>query len=157
MDAQSIADNIIAEIEKDRDWRVNEFFKMKSIHYDIKNNQKYNLTYLSMCIPIIYAHWEGFCTNSFRIITNHINDQKLTYNRIINSLFTYSQKATYDYLKGKQGFQQRCKFSKQFVESLNRNHIKIDSNFNAKSNLKFKILLEYFEIFDEDISHLKKF
>lgn len=148
--------NIIAEIEINRDWRVKEFQKIKLIYSDLQGNPRHLQTYSSMCIPMIYAHWEGYCVATFRLVADHINNQRLPYKSLINTLFTYSQKSTYDYLKGKQSFEQRCKFSTKFIQILNGDSITIDKKLDAKSNLNFKIFKEFFQIFDIEIEHLKE-
>ena len=150
-------ENIIEELEKERDWRVGEFRRIKNIYLHIKEDERYNTTYSTMCIPIIYAHWEGFCVTSFRIVINYINNQQLSYEKIINSLFTYSHSTTYDYLKGKQGFQQRCKFSTRFLSSISTAPIEIGQKIDTKSNLKFKILVELLSIFSVPSTNFSKY
>lgn len=157
MDSSNNLSPLIEEIEKERDWRISEFRRIKSIQFAYKDQNKYFVTYSSMCIPMIYAHWEGFCVSVFRIVANYINNQNLTYNEINNSLFTYSHDKTYNYLKGKQGFQQRCKFSTDFLSTISTKKIKIIQKFDCKSNLKFKVLLNMFEVLGSQNSNLDKY
>jgi MAE_28990/MAE_18760-like HEPN len=139
---------LISEIEKERDWRVKEFQNIKILNFKIETLEKCQSTFSTMCIPIIYAHWEGFCSSTFRLVIDYINNKTLSYDQLNNCLFTYSNKKTYDYLKGKQSFSQRCKFSKSFIKSINESNIKLDGKLETKSNLKFDVLIEMLKVFD---------
>ncbi len=148
---------IIEEIVRERDWREREFSVMKGIYLRLKENEKSLKTYATMCIPIIYAHWEGFCVTIFRHVCDFVNQQNLNHDQLSISLFTFSKSRTYDYLKGKQSFEQRCKFSKSFIDALNANTIVIPNRFNTKSNLKYDMLGEMLEIFELDANEVVKY
>lgn len=136
--------NLLREIEAETDWRTREFHIIK-LHYSHLVDNKDNKTlkvFIRMTIPIIYAHWEGFCVTVFRNLLRFFNAEILKYNNVTNNLFTYSQSKTFDYLKGKQSFQQRCKFAEGFLKSILNEAIVFDMNINTKSNLDYGVLKE---------------
>lgn len=155
MEIQDEISTLLNEVEQERDWRVNEFRQIKTIYLQLKENDQFIQTYASMCIPMLYAHWEGFCVSIFRIVVNFINSKQLAFDKIHNSLFTYSHDKTYNYLKGKQSFPQRCRFSSNFLQSLESNPIVLGRKYDCKSNLKYKILENLLEVFSIEDNRLK--
>lgn len=157
MEIQDEISTLLSEVEQERDWRVNDFRQIKTIYLQLKENNQFIQTYSSMCIPMLYAHWEGFCVSIFRIVVNFINGKRLTFDKIHNSLFTYAHDKTYNYLKGKQSFSQRCRFSYNFLESLEDNPIVLGRKYDTKSNLKYKILENFLEVFNIEAKRLKAY
>jgi hypothetical protein len=154
---------IISELEYERDWREKEFKKIKRIYLTLNNQINTLQTYKYMCMPIIYAHWEGFCVISFKIIVAYINDLEIEYHKLKNNIFTFSHSKTYDYLKGKQSFDQRCKFSNDFIKTLINKKITIPNFFNTKSNFNYSVLTEMcnllalennFSLYERDLNRL---
>lgn len=151
---------IINEIIADRDWRMREleFLKKldKRILYGHLSESELN-AYYRMCIPIIYAHWEGFIVVSFKALINFINKQNLTKDEIINNLFTFSHRDTFRTLSGKQSFKQRCEFSEKFITMLSE-PITIETKlFSTKSNLNYDMLKEAVSWFNISIEPYSKY
>ena len=151
--------DLVHELEAERDWRVAELSKIKLLFREIKemDNDEYSSIYLKMTIPMIYAHWEGYCISSFRIVIEYINRRKINAHEIAYNILTYANNKTYDKLKGKSSFEQRVEFSKKFVEILN-GKVKLAERVDTKSNLNYKVLQEILKIFEmkeEDIQQYK--
>ncbi|MDM8514876.1 MAE_28990/MAE_18760 family HEPN-like nuclease [Desulfobacterales bacterium HSG16] len=158
MDFDKKIDNLIDEIESERDWRAKEFQIIKDMYFSIREDKKerFYSTYSMMCIPMIYAHWEGFCATLFRHITNFLNGLNLKPDQVTIKLFTFAQSKTYDYLKGKHSFEQKCKFSTKFMD-LQKKNVKLNKKFDTKSNLKFDPLSDMLDLFDIEHSSLQKY
>lgn len=140
--------NFMHEIEAERDWRVAELNKMKLLFREINEMDisEFKNIYLKMTVPMIYAHWEGFCVASFKILMDYVNRKEIDANRVAYNVLTYANSKTYDKLKGKNSFIQRVDFSKQFIEILN-NKINFAGKLDTKSNLNYKVLQEILQIF----------
>ena len=95
--------NFMHEIEAERDWRVAELNKMKLLFREINEMDisEFKNIYLKMTVPMIYAHWEGFCVASFKILMDYVNRKEIDANRVAYNVLTYANSKTYDKLKGK--------------------------------------------------------
>ncbi|HML90286.1 MAG TPA: MAE_28990/MAE_18760 family HEPN-like nuclease [Methylomusa anaerophila] len=86
-----------------------------------------------------------------------INKQNLSKNEVINELFAFSQKTTFQFLAGKQSFKQRCDFSEKFTMAFLK-PIKIDPKLlDTKSNLRFEVLEEFLSWFNISITRYKPY
>lgn len=59
----------IDEVVADRDWRMRELEFIKKLDKKVLYNQLGEgelKVYYRMCIPTVYAHWEGFISTSFK-------------------------------------------------------------------------------------------
>lgn len=147
-------ESVKSELESERDWRINEFNRMKLIYRTIEGAKGFDdelKVYLRMTIPTIYAHWEGYCVSSFKILINFINHKELKYNEIKNNLLTHANNSAYNKLKGKQSFSQRCEFTTLFIDLLS-SKIKIENRVDTKSNLNFNAFGEICEVIGIDIN-----
>ncbi|MBT9776656.1 hypothetical protein GPL15_09080 [Clostridium sp. MCC353] len=140
--------DLMHELEAERDWRIAELSKIKLLFREIKemNINEYTSVYLKMTVPMVYAHWEGYCVASFKIIMDYINRKEMNAQLVAYNILTYANNKTYDKLKGKSSFTQRVEFSKEFIEILNGN-IRIVGKLDTKSNLNYKVLQEIIKIF----------
>lgn len=91
-----------------------------------------------MCIPYIYAHWEGFVVESFKLLITYLNNEHLEKKTVINELYTFSLQNVLKPLAGKQGFEQSCQFVEKFVTDFDRELYIDPSLLTAKSNLNYK-------------------
>lgn len=140
------------EFEAEREWRTKELKNIKLLFLFISERIKkenYCDVYLKMNIPMIYAHWEGFVVAAYKITFEYLNRKSLNPKQISSKLLTYANKDSYDSLKGKHSFSQKCDFTNKFLKNLEK-EIKITGKVDTKSNLKFKVLVELLEIFDID-------
>lgn len=129
------------EIIASKEWRIRELEALKKIgiialnEYPLRQKEQY----YRMCIPYIYAHWEGFVVESFKsLITYFLNNEHLEKKIVINELYTFSLQNVLRPLAGKQGFEQSCQFVEKFVTSFDRELYIESSLLTANSNLNYK-------------------
>ncbi len=157
MDAKE--ERLIHELEAEREWRVNELRNIKLLYKAIDSEwgrEEYSTSYLKMVIPMIYAHWEGYVVQSYKIIFEFINRLELSSSEVTPKILTYANNQGYDYLKGKHSFSQKCEFTRRFLGILNKN-IRIQGKIETNSNLKFEVLERLLDLFDIDISGFLRF
>ena len=150
--------NFVKELEAERDWRIAEFGRVKRILQIIQKteNEKYVRTYLKMTIPMIYAHWEGYCVASFKLMAEYINKEEIDARMCTYNLITYANTVAYDKLKGKSSFEHRTEFSREFEKILD-GKLKIPARIDTKSNLNYKVLKEILDIFEININEFQKY
>ena len=141
--------SLMAELEAERDWRVGELSKIRLIQRKVQENEseEYDNVYRKMTIPMIYAHWEGFCVASFKILLDFINNKSIKGNEVSYNVLTYANKDAYDKLKGKHSFLQKVAFSKMFIELLEKK-VNFSGKLDTKSNLNYDVLIEILTIFE---------
>lgn len=141
--------NLAEELEAERDWRIAELNKIRLMLRKIQETEPedYVTVYLKMTLPMIYAHWEGFCVASFRILLDFINGKNVKGNEVSYNILTYANKQAYDKLKGKHSFLHKVEFSKLFIDILGKN-ISITGKLDTKSNLNYDVLKDILAIFE---------
>jgi len=142
---------IVDEIVASRTWRLRELEQLKKVYIiDIKNKKiSFSEQYLRMCIPYVYAHWEGFIVESFKLLIDYLNNLTLKNTETANQLLTFSHLKTLRPLSGKQSFDSCEAFVENFSLSLKTEKLFIDrSNFSTKSNLNYSQLQEIFSWFN---------
>ncbi len=128
------------EILASREWRIRELEALKKIgiialnEYPLKVKQQY----YRMCIPYIYAHWEGFVVESFKLLITCLNNEHLDKKMVINELYTFSLQNVLKPLAGKQSFEQSYQFVERFVEDFDKELYIDTSLLSANSNLNYK-------------------
>jgi len=128
--------SIIEEISINNQWREGEFarYKKKPRHID-------EILWCRMCVPMIYAHWEGFVIDALKILLQHLNKLDLVYEEIKTNLVVKSLEKAYKPLSGKQSFNQCIVFTEQFYDKL-KNKVKFEVRVDTKSNLRSDVLEE---------------
>ncbi len=133
---------VIEEITESNSWRDSDFARFKI------NAAKVDETlWCRMCIPMIYAHWEGYVVSSLKILLEYLNKLDLQPENTCTNLIVISLNDTYRSLSGKQSFSQRIEFTRKFSETYNKN-LKFTKKIDTKSNLKSTVLRELCEMFD---------
>ena len=132
---------VIAEISDANNWRDGEFANFKINSTGVDENLWYR-----MCIPMIYAHWEGYVVDSLKTLIGYLNGLNLDPNRVQTYLVVVGMGDTYKKLSGKQSFEQRVEFTNVFSE-LYRENMKFARKINTKSNLKSSVLKELCDMF----------
>lgn len=110
-------------------------FSVKYLSKKVKNQ------YYRMCIPYIYAHWEGFIVESFKQLISFLNDLHLDKKLVRNELYAFSLQDILKPLAGKQSFEQTCQFAQNFTENYDRALYIDPALLTAKSNLNYKQLV----------------
>ncbi len=140
---------VIEEILIDNEWRDRDFAIFKITADDIDKTLWYR-----MCIPIVYAHWEGFVVNSLKTLLTYLNRLELLPSNINTNLIVVCLADSYKSLSGKQTFEQRIKFTNKFQSRL-ANKVKFQEKINTKSNLKNTVLQEICFMYGFDFEKFK--
>lgn len=146
--------NIIDEIQINNNWRELDFAKFKIIHSTL--NSDLQPLFLRMCIPMIYAHWEGFVVSSLKTVIETLNKKELKHDEVKVNIFVLAIQEKFNYLKGKQSFVQKCQFSENFISRL-ENKLSFNKKIDTKSNLNFTVLQELCEIFGFSINEFNEY
>lgn len=143
--------DVVHELEHERDWRIAELSKIKLLFRKIKEMEisEYLNVYLKMTIPMIYAHWEGYCVASFKILGDYIKRKGVDAKAVTFNILTYANKKSYDKLKGKSSFRHKIEFTELFIDILN-DKITSLGKLDTKSNLNYKVLQEILQILGMD-------
>lgn len=131
------------EIIASREWRMRELEDLKKVGILALNTypKKVKNQYYRMCIPYIYAHWEGFIVESFKQLISFLNDLHLDKKLVRNELYAFSLQDILKPLAGKQSFEQTCQFAQKFTENYDRALYIDPALLTAKSNLNYKQLV----------------
>lgn len=100
-----------------------------------------------MCIPYIYAHWEGFVVESFKSLITYLNNEQLNKKSVINELYTFSLQKVLKPLAGKQSFEQSYQFVEKFIKEFDKELYIDPSLLTANSNLNYKQMTIIFSKF----------
>lgn len=136
-----MACSVIDEIIEENRWRDGEFAKFK-----VNSKKVEESLWNRMCLPMIYAHWEGYVVNSLKILIGHLNELELQPNDVETNIIVLGLADSYKPLSGKQSFNQRCKFTNDF-KVIFQSAIKFEKTIDTKSNLNSKVLNQLCEIF----------
>lgn len=140
---------VLEEILEDNEWRNGEFAKFKINAYGVDDALWYR-----MCIPMIYAHWEGFVVSSIKILVTHLNNLSLTHLDVQTRLTVHGLGQAYNSLAGKQKFSQKIDFTERFKSLLDR-PLRFPTKVDTKSNLRGDVFREICEVFDFEYSKFK--
>ena len=148
---------VIDEIIESNIWRDGEFakFKINALALD-------ESLWCRMCIPMIYAHWEGFVVSSLKVLLAHLNTLELSANDVTTKLIVVGLDDAYKSLSGKQSFKQRVAFTDKF-KSIFQETMEFKKKINTKSNLKSDVLEDLcnmfgfnFQMFEEQTSDIDR-
>lgn len=130
------------EIIDSRDWRVRELENLKKVGIILLGScsEKIKNQYYRMCVPYIYAHWEGFVVESFKCIISYLNNLQLKRKDVRLELYAFSLQDVIRPLSGKQSFNQTCQFIEKFEKNYNKDFYLDPKLLTVKSNLNYKQL-----------------
>lgn len=132
---------VLEEIIYENEWRNNEFAKFK-----INSTGVDDALWCRMCIPMIYAHWEGFVVSSMKLLINHLNGLGLSPSEISTSLVAHGLTESYKSLSGKQNLQQRIEFTRKFKVIFGET-IKLKNKVETKANLRGEVFQDICLVF----------
>lgn len=138
--------SVVEEISINNDWRDGEFAKYKANSLNVEEQ-----LWCRMCIPMIYAHWEGFVVDALKIMLKHLNQLDLQSSQLPTNLVVVSLGDSYRTLSGKQSFEQRINFTQNFNELLGK-PVKFKTKVDTKSNLKSNVFEDLCVAFGFDSS-----
>lgn len=133
--------DLIEEIQEENKWRDGELAILKQNSQQV-DEQLWN----RMCIPMIYAHWEGYVVSSLKLLIEYLNEQELFHNEVPTKLVVLSLGKSYNSLSGKQSFDQKIEFTNKFKDLFQR-ALRFKKEIDTKSNLNSSILKDLCAIF----------
>ena len=142
---------VVEVIVESNKWRNSEFAKFK-----VNAQAVEPVLWCRMCIPMVYAHWEGFVVSSLKILIEYLNTLKLDPNDVPIKLVVVGLADKYKPLSGKQSFEQRVEFTDNFKNIFGQ-VIKLKKKIDTKSNLRSDVLKELCQMFDLDFIKFDEF
>jgi hypothetical protein len=136
----------VEEIYESNKWRDGEFAKFK-----INSSNVDEALWCRMCIPMIYAHWEGFVVSSLKVVLEYLSRLELSPKDVKTNIVVIGLGNSYKSLSGKQSFKQRIEFTDRF-SGIYQEQLKFTQKIDTKSNLKSNVLSEICEMFSIDFS-----
>ena len=133
--------NLINEIQTENNWRDGELAIFKVNPQEVDDS-----LWNRMCVPMIYAHWEGFVVSSLKLLIGHLNSLKLNPSEIPTNLIVLGLGKKYNSLSGKQSFDQKIVFTDSFIEIFQK-AIKFKKDIDTKSNLNGNVLEDLCSVF----------
>lgn len=146
MTREQLQEMLIAE----REWRTQELSLCKKIPflYMQPSFRQHIPVYWKFCVPIIYAHWEGYVVAAMKLVIDYINDLQIVYSAAPKYLIRLDNKNRFGYLQGNCTFEQQDRFLSEFLSAQSRG-IQIESTaISANSNLNYNQLKKMFLYLD---------
>ncbi|WP_299493524.1 MAE_28990/MAE_18760 family HEPN-like nuclease [uncultured Shewanella sp.] len=141
--------NLIDEIQAENNWRDGELATFKV------NPQKVDGSLWNrMCLPMIYAHWEGYVVSSLKLLIDYLNSLKLNPSEVPTNLIVLGLGTKYNSLSGKQSFDQKVVFTDSFIEIFQKK-ISFKKDIDTKSNLNSNVLKELCTVFGFNFESFK--
>ena len=134
-------ENLLGEILLEREWRVRELNIYLSIPHRYSNLLFQNIksSYLNMCIPMIYAHWEGFVVQSVSLVYQYLNLLSIKHQDIHKNLAVVSLSPLMHKLSGNCSRDKEREFYNAFIEQYSEEvYIDYKTQSIAQSNLNFR-------------------
>jgi hypothetical protein len=129
---------VIEEITLDIKSRLEELSQIEELCLGLDGSQ--NKLFLKGCVLTIYAHWEGFVKYSLGKIIKHINTIDMQIQDYCFNYITFAYESSLKSLENSKNFDKRKVNLQQIYKNLENNSLKIGTNIDTKSNLKFDIL-----------------
>lgn len=127
---------VTEEIFFANEWRDGEFAKFRTNQNGVDER-----LWCRMCIPMLYAHWEGYVVSSLRILIEHLNNLELSTSAVKTKMVVIGFGDSFRTLSGKQSFEQRSAFIEKF-RALLSSSLRIANRIDTKSNLKSDVLAD---------------
>lgn len=146
--------DFVEQIYAEREWRCQEleFCRKVPVLYTNKLFEIQKTKYWRMCIPIIYAHWEGFTISLFKTLVDYLNQENIAFSNAKECLIILANRGKFGYLQGNNSFEQQSRFIQEFMPML-YDVIQIPrESVSADSNLNYKQLQKIVKYFDFPIS-----
>ena len=131
---------LIDELILDRNWRFSELEYVRKVPIMYTNTLflKHIDKHWRMCVPLIYAHWEGFVIASYKQVVGFLSMQKYRYSQLQPHIILLANKHRFNYLQGQPSKEQKKRFLEEYTQE-ERNGLEISTKVvSAKSNLNFK-------------------
>lgn len=135
---------VIDEIIEANKWRDHDFAKFRANQAQVEE-----ALWCRMCVPMLYAHWEGYVVSSLKILIDYLNKLELEPGNVQTHFLVLSLGDSFKSLSGKQSFSQRNEFTCRFIGLLKAKII-FEKNVETKSNLRGDVLKEICDIYGFD-------
>jgi hypothetical protein len=142
------------DISLDIEWRKSELSKIEEIAYNL--NEVELKIFLKSCIPLIYAHWEGFVVSSLKIVFKYLNTLRLNSEQYCDTYLTTAYEQTLKSLDESTAFEKRKKHLVTLYKDFS-NTVKLNTKIDTKSNLTFKVLMDICLKTNLDIDKFKEY
>lgn len=148
--------NIVNDIMEINAWRYTELATIKKLanqfksEVDLKEQDKF---ILRSFVPMIYAHWEGFCVSAFKEVQKYLKNLKLKPLEANINLVVRCFDQKFNFLKSKQSFEQRKEFTTSFHELYFSEFLTFDTKVDTRSNLRYEVLKDLCIQFDFEIDN----
>lgn len=141
-------ERLLRDIEQDIDWRVSELRKIKTIPimYNLSDTDKKVIYFYS--IPGIYAIWEGYLKNSFKLFSEFLNSKRLDCNEIHINLLTHAIENQCNLGDERRNFDKKISLINK-IRYFYNGYVEFTSAIPTESNADFKVtnkILERFNI-----------
>ena len=131
--------NTLEDISADIQWRNNELNSLKLISKNLNDNEL--RLFLKSCIPLIYAHWEGFVVSSLKLVFSYLNSLKLNSKDYCDIYLTTAYEQTLKSLDDSTAYERRKKHLVKLYTEFSK-VVKLKNKIDTKSNLTFQVLEE---------------
>lgn len=92
-------------------------------------------------VVILYSIWEGFVTKSFQLYIEYINNQQLTYDKVIDSILIYNMENRFKQFKNYPiDINKKGSFFAGLYSHCQSDIVQIPTMVNTESNVDFKVL-----------------
>lgn len=139
----------IEEIIQLSEWRKRELEALKKISLVSLSNlsEEVKRQFLRMSILYVYAHWEGYVIEAFKVLIGYLNELKLKNSEVNINLLVFSRKTEFQKLTGNLKFSKCCDFAYKLY-GMKGDEFSIDQkHFSTNSNLRYSQLERIFEWF----------
>lgn len=139
-------DSVVAEILEENSWRDGEFARLKIVAPTVDE-----AIWCRMALLMVYAHWEGFIVSATKILFRNLSAHGVRSKDATTEILVTCLKDSYRRLSGKQSFEQRVEFTREFLLLIDSD-IKMQGKLDTRSNLNSKVLSEICAILKFDFN-----
>lgn len=132
-------DKFIEEILADIDWRVDQLSILKRIPILYNFQPVHKKQHIALCVPAVYALWEGFVKTSLSVYLSHLKSLELKRHEIALNLLTHTVDEICKLNNPRLNFDTK----KRIVEELDTilvEKIEISTNVPTGSNVNFEVI-----------------
>lgn len=102
----------------------------------------------SYSIAMLYSIWEGFVTRSFRKYIIYINEQKIPYDELIDSILVYSMESKFKQFKSyPEKESKKTRFFRALYSHCQSAQLEVDVLVDTEDNVSFEVLNKLMKIF----------
>ncbi len=142
-------------ITEENGWRNDELATMQKLLSRFSQEEEKTVV-SKLCLPMIYAHWEGLVKSSLKLLAEELHKLKLKYGETKTEFFVLGMKDKFDDIVSQKSFSNRCDFINFFLGTIGENIELKGIGINTKSNLDFGAFEDLCEKFCLDIKEIEQ-